>query len=306
MSKSDIHRLLNPRLPASGQHLIWSNLHGAGLGLAITEAARQYDGVLVIVLEDQRQLQVLENEIRYFLHPSDSIPLFNFPSWECLPYELFSPHQEIISERLRILGQLPALRHGIVLIQTRNLMQRLPPIDYVLGHTFCLQKSQQINLDILKQQLINANYIAVNQVMSPGEFAVRGGLVDVFPMGAAYPFRMDLFDDELESIRVFDPDSQRSKEQMEKVELLPAREFPMTETGIKHFRASFRRHFEGDPMKQTIYKDVSMGHTPAGVEFFLPLFFDHTATLFDYIQGHSIIVKNTRFQSSCYHLLGGS
>lgn len=298
MSKSDIHELLNPILPERGQCISWSNVHGAALGMAIAEAARLYDGILIVVLEDQRQLQILENEIQYFLPPSDNIPLFNFPSWECLPYDIFSPHQDIISDRLRILGKLPTLRHGIVLVQTTNLMQRLPPVDYVLGHTFSLKKSQQINLETLKRQLIDANYVTVNQVMSPGEFAVRGGLVDVFPMGANTPFRLDLFDDELETIRIFDPDSQRSKEQVEQVELLPAREFPMTEHGIKQFRSSFRRYFEGDPMKQSIYKEVSMGYTPAGTEFFFPLFFDHTATLFDYIQGDSIIVKTPDFKES--------
>ena len=298
LPKADIHRLLKPILPASRQSLSWSNLHGAALGLAVTEAARQYGGMLVIVLEDPRQLQILENEIRYFLHPSDNIPLVNFPSWECLPYDIFSPHQDLISERLRVLGKLPSLRHGIVLIQTTNLMQRLPPVDYVLGHTFSLHKSQQINLDTLKHQFIGANYSAVNQVMAPGEFAVRGGLIDVFPMGANTPFRLDLCDDELETIRIFDPDSQRSKEQVEKVELLPAREFPMTENGIKQFRSSFRRYFEGDPMQQTIYKEVSMGHTPTGTEFFFPLFFDHTATLFDYIRDDSIIIKTPDFKTA--------
>ncbi len=293
-----MHSLLNPILPDHGQRISWSNLHGAATGMAITEAARRYNGVLVIVLEDQRQLQILETEIRYFLHQADNIPVLNFPSWESLPYDIFSPHQDIISDRLRILGKLPTLRRGIVLIQTTNLMQRLPPVDYVLGHTFSLKKSQHINLDTLKHQLIDSNYVAVNQVMSPGEFAVRGGLVDVFPMGAHAPFRLDLFDDELETIRIFDPDTQRSKQQVEKIELLPAREFPMTESGIKHFRSSFRRYFEGDPMKQTIYNQVSMGNTPAGTEFFFPLFFDQTATLFDYLQENSIFVKTQDFKQS--------
>ncbi|WP_423906554.1 transcription-repair coupling factor [Candidatus Spongiihabitans sp.] len=293
-----MHSLLNPILPDHGQRISWSNLHGAATGMAITEAARRYNGILVIVLEDQRQLQILETEIRYFLHQADNIPVLNFPSWESLPYDIFSPHQDIISDRLRILGKLPTLRRGIVLIQTANLMQRLPPVDYVLGHTFALKKSQHINLDTLKRQLIDSNYIAVNQVMSPGEFAVRGGLVDVFPMGAGAPFRLDLFDDELETIRIFDSDTQRSKQQVDKIELLPAREFPMTEPGIKHFRSSFRRYFEGDPMKQTIYNQVSMGNTPAGTEFFFPLFFDHTATLFDYLQENSVFVKTRDFNES--------
>lgn len=293
-----MYSLLNPILPEHGQRISWSNLYGAATGMAIIEAARQYDGTLVIVLEEQRQIQILETEIRYFLPQSDNIPVLNFPSWESLPYDILSPHRDIISERLRILGKLPTLRRGIVLIQTANLMQRLPPVNYVLGHTFLLKKSQRLNLDTLKAQLTDANYMAVNQVMSPGEFAVRGGLVDVFPMGAYAPFRLDLFDDELETIRIFDPDTQRSKQQVDEIELLPAREFPMSEPGIKHFRSSFRRYFEGDPMKQTIYQQVSNGNTPAGTEFFFPLFFDHTATLFDYLQDNSIFVKTQDFHDS--------
>ncbi len=290
--------LLNPVLPAQGQHISWSNLHGAALGMAIAQAARQFHGIMVIVLEDQRQLQILETEINYFLSASDRIPLFNFPGWECLPYDIFSPHQDIISERLRLLGRLSGLQRGILLIQTADLMQRLPPPDYVLGHTFSLQQSQRINLDCLKARLADAHYCSVNQVMSPGEFAIRGGLVDVYPMGAQWPFRLDLFDDELESIRLFDPDSQRSKERVATIELLPAREFPMTAAGIRQFRSSFRRCFEGDPRKQPVYNEVTLGNTPPGIEFFFPLFFAHTATFFDYIQDSAVFIKTREFTAS--------
>ena len=275
--------LLNPPLPAPDQELIWSGLYGSALALALSEATRIDLGVMVIVLEDQRQLQVLESELGFFLADADDAPVFDFPNWECLPYDIFSPHQDITSRRLRILSRLPNRERAVILTTCANLMQRLPPVDYVLGHSFSLQKNQRIDIDQLRQQLADANYAAVHQVMSPGEFALRGGLVDIFPMGADAPFRLDLFDDEIESIRYFDPDTQRSNRQVEEISLLPAREFPMTEDGIKQFRQGFRRHFEGDPRAQKIYNEVSDGKIPAGAEFFLPLFFDHTCTLFDYL-----------------------
>ena len=280
--------LLKPPLPGRGQGLGWTRLHGSAVALAVAEAARCHRGVLVVVLEDQRQLQVLESELGFFLDADDDPPVLAFPSWECLPYDTFSPHQDITSQRLRILSRLPETTRAVILTTCANLMQRLPPVDYVLGHSFALRQRQQINLDTLRQQLANANYAAVHQVMSPGEFALRGGLVDIFPMGAEMPFRLDLFDDEIETIRYFDPDTQRSNREVEEISLLPAREFPMTEDGIKQFRQAFRRHFEGDPRSQKIYNEVSAGNVPAGAEFFLPLFFEHTRTLFDYLGGDAL------------------
>lgn len=277
--------LLKPPLPGRGQKLGWTRLHGSAAALAVAEAAGCHRGVLVVVLEDQRQLQVLESELGFFLEGGEDAPVFAFPSWECLPYDTFSPHQEIISQRLRLLSRLPETARAVILTTCANLMQRLPPVDYVLGHSFSLRQRQRINLDTLRRQLGNANYAAVHQVMAPGEFALRGGLVDIFPMGAEAPFRLDLFDDEIETIRYFDPDTQRSNRQVEQISLLPAREFPMTEDGIKRFRQAFRRHFEGDPRTQKIYNEISAGNTPAGAEFFLPLFFEHTCTLFDYLGG---------------------
>lgn len=291
------NRLLKPPLPDShkepGKGLGWTHLYGSATALAISEAARIHRGVMVVVLEDQRQLHMIENELGFFAnaghadaeqHAKQNIPVLAFPGWECLPYDTFSPHPDITSRRLSILSRLPACERAILLTTCANLMQQLPPVDYVLGHSFELAKQQRINLDTLREQLSNANYAAVQQVMSPGEFALRGGLVDIFPMGAKAPFRLDLFDDEIETIRYFDPDTQRSNEQVEKISLLPAREFPMTENGIKQFRQGFRRHFEGDPRAQRIYNAVSEGNVPAGAEFFLPLFFEHTCTLFDYLR----------------------
>ncbi len=286
--------LLNPTLPDPARAVNWSQLHGSALALAVVEASAicahgtgSGSGPVVVVLEDQRQLEVLESELAFYLAGNadgeDTPPVLSFPGWECLPYDVFSPHQDITSQRLGILSRLPTIGRAIILTTCANLMQRLPPVHYVLGHSFSLQTRQRIDLHHLREQLRNANYAAVQQVMSPGEFAFRGGLVDIFPMGADTPFRLDLFDDEIETIRHFDPDTQRSTRQVERIDLLPAREFPMTPAAIKLFRQAFRRHFEGDPRAQKMYGEISRGHIPAGAEFFLPLFFEETATLFDYL-----------------------
>ncbi|MEA3291407.1 MAG: CarD family transcriptional regulator, partial [Pseudomonadota bacterium] len=288
--------LLHAPLPDGGKKTIrWSGLFSAGLGLAIAETAARHEGVLVVVLDSARQLQTLETEIRFFLgqggeaengEPAVAV----FPHWECLPYDNFSPHQDIISERLRILARLPEQSRGVLLTTCANLMQRLPPTGYVMGHSFALRAGERIDIEALRGRLQQAAYHAVNQVMSPGEYAVRGGLVDVFAMGAEQPFRLDLFDDEIDSIRYFDPETQRSTGKTRNIEFLPAREFPMTEEGIRQFRQAFRRRFEGDPAKQQVYSAVSRGNTPPGAEFFMPLFFERTATLFDYLPARSLLI----------------
>ena len=292
------NQILNPIIPDSGKNLSWSNLHGAALGMAIAEAAQKTNSLLVVILEDQRQLDVVEQEIIYFLGDNTAIPILQFPGWECLPYDLFSPHQEIISDRLRVLAKLPQMEKGVVLIQTANLMQKLPPVEFVLGHSFSIQRGQTVDIEKLRGRLINSNYLSVSQVISPGEFAIRGGIIDVYPMGSDSPFRLDLFDDELESIRLFDPDTQRSNDSVTELDILPAREFPMTESGIKQFRASFRKIFEGDPRQQTVYSEVSQGNAPAGTEFFFPLFFEETATFFDYLPSNTLLIKTSDFESS--------
>ena len=322
--------LLNPPLPGRAETLGWARLHGSAAALAVAEAAqsmataaaagdgdRQSNaGVTVVVLEDSRQLQVLESELGFFLgngagdgagaaddaantvsdsaadstnptHPTNppAIPVLAFPGWECLPYDVFSPPPHITSERLRILSALPSANHSVLLTTCANLMQRLPPVAYIAGQCFELQRGQRIDMHALRERLGAAHYAAVRQVMAAGEFALRGGLVDIFPVGADLPFRLDLFDDEIESIKYFDPDTQRSGAAAERISLLPAREFPLTEASIQLFREAFRREFEGDPRAQKTYTEVSRGQLPAGIEFFFPLFFERTATLFDYLDG---------------------
>ena len=290
--------LLKPQLPTGSQKLTWSSLYGAALGIAVSEALAKHDGVIVIVLEEQRQLQILESEIKYFLRNDEYIPVHSFPSWECLPYDQFSPHQDIISQRLQLLSKLSSMQKGVLLIQTSNLMQKLPPVDYVLGHTFSLNVGQDIDLDSLRLQLTNANYYSVNQVMSHGEYAVRGGLIDIFPMGALAPFRLDLFDKEIESIRLFDPDTQRSNENIESIELLPAKEFPMTVEGINSSDQHSGDTSKETPRKQTIYNEVSAGNVPPGTEFFFPLFFHRTSSVFEYIKSNPLFLTTADFEDN--------
>lgn len=264
----------------------------------MAQTARNLDGIMLIVLDEPRKLQSVEEELRYFLSLVPDIPVYQFPGWECLPYDRFSPHESITSERLRTLSRLPWMKRGVILVQTANLIQRLPPAEFVHGHSFSLSVPGKLNPDTFREKLVEAHYSLVSQVISPGEYAIRGGLIDIFPMGSDLPLRIDLFDDDIESIRTFDPDDQRSCTQVDSIEILPAREFPMSSTGVRAFRSAFRRRFSGDPKTQEIYNSVSNGNTLAGTEFFFPLFFEHTETLFDYLPPTTRVVTGETYEAS--------
>ncbi|MYJ52396.1 MAG: transcription-repair coupling factor [Gammaproteobacteria bacterium] len=288
--------LLNPPLPAPSDSVTWNDLHGSALGCALAEAASLHEGVVLIVLDDQHELAVLEDEIRYFLGNRD-IPVLQFPGLECLPYDALSPHGEIGSERIRILSALPTMKRGVLLVQAGTLLQRLPPVEYIDAHAFMISVGQKVDFDEMRHRLANSNYLSVDLVVSPGEFASRGGLIDVFPMGAASPFRLEFFDDEIESIRFFDPDTQRSTGEVPQLGILPAREFPLTESGIDRFRLAFRKAFQCDPKSQSIYNEVSRGNAPSGIEFYLPLFFGETASLFDYLDDSALVATPSQVES---------
>ena len=277
-----ISNLLPATLPArEGERLQWGKLYGNSPALAISSVAREFDGVVVVTVPDLLEAARLENEIRFFL--GDQTSILTFPDWETLPYDLFSPLPELVSQRLLTLYRLQRLTKGIVITAVSTLMQRLCPVAYLEANSLIINKGQQLALDETRRHLEQAGYSNVSQVMSHGEFTVRGSLLDIFPMGNSLPFRIDLFDDEVETIRTFDPETQRTREQIERIHMLPAREFPLDETGISHFRQAYRTCFEGDPQTSLIYKEVSEGNAPAGIEYYLPLFFDETATLFDYL-----------------------
>jgi transcription-repair coupling factor (superfamily II helicase) len=261
-------------------------LHGAADALALVELARlahldeSKKAPLFILTHNTATAERLLMEMQYF---APALEIHRLPDWETLPYDNFSPHPDLVSERLAALYQFSTNRVDVGIIPITTALTRLAPKDYLDARSFFLKQGTRLDLNGLRDQLTRASYTHTAQVMAPGEYSVRGGLVDLFPMGSVIPYRIDLMGDEIESIRTFDIDTQRSIYAVPNVRLLPAREYPMDKSGQNQFRDSFRDHFEGDPSKCRLYKDVSNGIAPAGVEYYLPLFFEHTACLFDYI-----------------------
>jgi len=268
-------------LPAAGQRLTLPTLAGSADALALAALANGADRRLLVVLTaSPADAQRLLDEIPWFA-PDLRVRLL--PDWETLPYDSFSPHHDLVSERLATLYAVTRGDCDILLLPATTALYRFAPPAYLAAYTFFLKKGDALDADRLKAQMTLAGYAHVTQVVSPGEYSVRGGLIDLFPMGSQLPYRIDLFDDEIESIKTFDVDSQRTLYPVPEIRLLPAREFPMDDAGRSRFRQRFREVFEGDPAKSGIYKDVSNGIPPAGIEYWLPLFFDETATLFDYL-----------------------
>jgi len=284
--------LLKSRTPdASRPAVHWSGLHASATALAIAEAAAREERPWIIIEADSRSAEHRRAELAFFA-PAD-LPLLSLPDWEVLPYDVFSPHPDITSERLLALAELPQARRGVLIVSVDTLLQRLPPKPYVAGRSFSLSVGDTLALDAFKLRLTEAGYCSVSQVTDPGDFALRGSLLDVYPMGTTSPLRIDLFDDEIEAIRRFDPQTQRSGESLTSVRLLPAREIPLDGDSVRAFRRRYRTRFEGDPTRSAIYRGVSDGMAPAGIEFYLPLFFEETATLFDYLPEGAVIVDAT-------------
>ena len=254
-------------------------LHGAADALALARRASERPP-LAIVCGSATDAQRLVEEMRWFA-PALRIALF--PDWETLPYDNFSPHADLVSERLETLYRVTGGDVDVLVVPASTALYRLPPASYLAAHTFFVRQGAALDLARLREQLTLAGYSHVTQVIAPGEYCIRGGLIDLFPMGSALPYRIDLADQDIESIRTFDPDTQRTVFKVGEIRLLPAREFPMDEAARNRFRARFREAFEGDPSKSPVYRDVSNGVPTAGIEYYLPLFFDDTATLLDYL-----------------------
>jgi transcription-repair coupling factor (superfamily II helicase) len=281
--------LILPPLPTSPrQRRYWSPPHGSALALTLAEAARAHDGLVVAVAPDTHAAHALEAELAVFA--GADLEVLQFPDWETLPYDLFSPHPDIVSQRVATLYRLPSLRRGVLVASAATLMQRLAPRSYVAGSGLVLELRQKLDMAAEQRRLEAAGYRNVPQVQEPGDFAVRGALLDIFPMGTAEPYRIELFDDEIDSIRSFDPETQRSAQKVESVRLLPAREFPLTDESAKAFRNTLRERFPIDPRRCPLYQDIKEGATPAGIEYYLPLFFERTQTLFDYLADDALFV----------------
>jgi transcription-repair coupling factor (superfamily II helicase) len=254
-------------------------LAGSADALALAQLAGR-GRLLAVVTANPLDAQRLKEEIAWV---APHLKVHLLPDWETLPYDGFSPHHDLVSERLATLYHISRGEADVALVPATTALYRLAPTEYLAAYTFFLKKGERLDVEKLRAQMIHAGYNPVTQVLSPGEFSVRGGLIDLFPMGAALPFRLDLFDDEIESLRTFDVDSQRTVYPVPEIRLLPAREFPMDEKGRNLFRSRYRENFEGDPSRSPIYKDIGNGIAHAGIEYYLPLFFEHTASFFDYL-----------------------
>jgi transcription-repair coupling factor (superfamily II helicase) len=267
--------------------LRWTGLTGAATALEVALAAARAAGPVLLVTEDAATAARLEEELAFFC--AGAVPVCGFPGYETLPYDQFSPHPDIISQRLATLARLPALKRGIVIVDVQTALQRLPPRTFIDGHALSLRAGEALDLEQFRLRLTSAGYASVPQVAEPGDFAIRGSLFDVYPMGSESPFRIDLFDDVIDSIRSFDAESQRSLEKLAQLNLLPAREFSLSPAAIKDFRRRFRTRFQGDLTRMPLYRDVGEGLAPAGIEYYLPLFFEQTATLLDYLPARTTL-----------------
>src|SRR5487761_2535463 len=257
----------------------YTHLTGSSDALALAQLAEKR-APIVLITASALEAQRLTEEIPFF---APELRVHLLPDWETLPYDHFSPHQDLISERLATLHHIRSNACDVVIVPITTALYPLPPVEHLAAYTFFLKRKEKLNLAQLREQLTFAGYNHVQQVLTPGEYCVRGGIIDLFAMGSVLPYRIDLFDDEIETIATFDVDTQRTLYPVPEIRLLPAREFPLDEKGQATFRQNFRDRFEGDPSKSRIYKDVSKGIAPSGIEYYLPLFFEKTATLFDYL-----------------------
>ena len=275
-----------PALPKPGQRFDLPPLAASADALALAQLARP-GKLLAVVTASPLEAQRLTEEIAWF---APELRVHLLPDWETLPYDSFSPHHDLISERLATLYAVSRNECEVLIAAASTAVTRLAPPAFLAGHTFFMKKGERLDIGKLRAQLTVAGYQHVTQVVAAGEYSVRGGLVDLFPMGTQLPYRIELFDDEVETIRSFDVDSQRSLYPVPEIRLLPAREFPAGDAGRTIFRQRFRETFEGDASRISLYKDVSNGILPAGIEYYLPLFFEATATLFDYLPADATLL----------------
>lgn len=279
---SQLSPLSPPLFQSEKDRQYWGQLYGASAALAILNAARNQDAPTLVIARSNHTAHLLEDQLKFF-NVDDTLEIAQFPDWEILPYDTFSPHQDIISDRLATLYRLPKMERGIIIVAVSTLMHRLAPTGYIAGNVLLLQQGQKFDINLQRKSMEQAGYRCVDTVYEHGEFAVRGALMDIFPMGSPLPYRIDLFDDSIESLRTFDPESQRTIDKVDKIELLPAREFPMHKAAQAKFLERWHEQFDCDPGPVSIYQDINAGISPAGIEYYLPLFFPHCASLFDYL-----------------------
>lgn len=268
------------------------HLLGCGRGFALASIVEAQSGGTLVITPDSLTATRIEAELSFFLKSdkNNACPILSFPDWETLPYDTFSPHQDIISDRLSTLYQIQHLKRWVLVVPMQTLMHRLCPKEYLLQNSLMLCKGDPLDLHSMRLQLEASGYICTPQVMEHGEFSVRGSILDLFPMGSDTPYRIDLFDNEIDTIRTFDIETQRSIDKIEQIRLLPAKEYPLTPDAISVFRTHWRDQFEGDPRQCSVYLDVTAGHASPGLEYYLPLFFDEMTNLLDYMAPESMVV----------------
>lgn len=279
----------------AGDRKRWGSLYGSASSLAIVNAAALAHKLTVVICNDTASALNMEQELRFY---GKQLEILHFPDWETLPYDNFSPHQDIVSERLTTLHRLSQLKEGILVVPITTLMHRLLPNKYLQAHSLAIKIGQKFDINAMRRQLESNGYRCVTTVYEHGEFALRGSIMDIYPMGSKLPFRIDLLDDEVDTLRTFDPESQRTVNQVKEINLLPGKEFPLDEAGISRFRNQWHENFDVDHRQCTIYQDVSQGIAPAGIEYYLPLFFEQTSTLFDYLPEQCQIVTKEGLETS--------
>jgi transcription-repair coupling factor (superfamily II helicase) len=278
-----------PRPRAGQQRAFWrAPASASALALGLAQLARTHPGLVLAVARDSHAAQALESDLRVL---AGDLPIVHFPDWETLPYDLFSPHPDIVSQRVAALYRLPTIERGVLVVPVSSLMQRLPPPRWIANNALDLRKGGKLDLDSEKRRLEAAGYRNVPQVLDPGDFAVRGALLDLYPMGADTPYRIELFDDAIDTLRSFDPETQRSEQPVESVKLLPAREFPLDQASTRRVREKLSERFDFDPRRCPLYQDLKEGGAPAGIEYYLPLFFDRTASLFEHLAANALLVQ---------------
>ncbi|KML68075.1 transcription-repair coupling factor [Pectobacterium peruviense] len=281
--------------PKAGEQRLLGELTGAACAVECAEIVERHTGLVVLIAPDMQNALRLRDEIQQFTDQH----VTTLSDWETLPYDSFSPHQEIISTRLSTLYQLPNMTRGVLILPVNTLMQRVCPHSFLHGHALVLKKGQRLSRDKLRSQLEQAGYRSVDQVMEHGEYATRGALLDLFPMGSEEPYRIDFFDDEIDSLRLFDVDTQRTLNEVPHINLLPAHEFPTDKTAIELFRSQWREQFEVRRDAEHIYQQVSKGVWPAGIEYWQPLFFSEPLpSLFSYFPNNTLIVNTGDIEQS--------
>ncbi len=276
------------------------NVPPAHLAHILAERTEQFEGLTLLITDTVQQADTLYQHIPFFFSQTHRMPCHYFPDWETLPYDHFSPENNLVSSRLNILRQLPELTRGLLITAIPNLMNPLPPKSFIDQHSLLLKIGQSIDLTRYRQQLESIGYQCTSQVMQTGEFAVRGSIIDLYPTGTKYPYRIDLFDQTIDSIRPFDPDTQKSTGQIEQIDILPAHEFPLTQTSYHQFLSGWQQHFPDICPDHAIPNAIKQQHSYQGIEYHLPLFFDTLGQLTDYICHNSQVLLTDGVEQACH------